>query len=143
MNSCNFVRKRGFLGVMSPLSIAVGVLVAYICGALFEYDTVPYCIIGFPVLFLIVMGIIPDTPHTLIRQKKLQASCEYCRFTKIFTIPSYYRKLNNRWNFITMEIAPQIVDTTLKKNWLNSNYLSTKKMTRRKNIRTPWFVCVP
>ncbi len=70
----NFIRKRGFLGVMSPLSIAVGVLASYICGALVEYNLIPYCIIGFPILFLIVMFFIPETPHTLIRQKRMQES---------------------------------------------------------------------
>lgn len=70
----NIVRKRGFLGVMGPLSIAVGVLASYICGALVEYSSIPYCIIGFPILFLIVMLLIPETPHTLIRQKKMQES---------------------------------------------------------------------
>ncbi|KAJ6649968.1 Facilitated trehalose transporter Tret1, partial [Pseudolycoriella hygida] len=65
---------RGFLGTMGPLSIAIGTLVAYICGALFQFQFLPYCIIGFPVVFLIVMLIIPETPHSLIRQKRIQES---------------------------------------------------------------------
>ncbi|KAJ6642108.1 Facilitated trehalose transporter Tret1 [Pseudolycoriella hygida] len=41
---------RGFLGLMGPLIVTVGILMAYICGAFVEYRTVPYCFMGFPVL---------------------------------------------------------------------------------------------
>ncbi|XP_037038930.1 facilitated trehalose transporter Tret1-2 homolog [Bradysia coprophila] len=71
---------RGFLGLMSPLSIAVGVLVAYICAAFVHYNFMPYCIVGFPVLFLLVMCVIPETPHTLIRQKKLEKAEQSLKF---------------------------------------------------------------
>ncbi|KAG4071882.1 hypothetical protein HA402_006043 [Bradysia odoriphaga] len=71
---------RGFLGLMSPLSIAVGVLVSYICAAFVHYNFMPYCIVGFPVLFLLVMCVIPETPHTLIRQKKLEKAEQSLKF---------------------------------------------------------------
>lgn len=59
---------------MGPLIVAFGILSAYICGAFIEYRTVPYCIIGFPVLFFIVMQFTPETPHTLLRRKHVQES---------------------------------------------------------------------
>lgn len=67
-------RIRGFLGLMGPLIIAVGILMAYICGAFIEYRSIPYCFLGFPVLFLIVMYFTPETPHTLLRRKHIQES---------------------------------------------------------------------
>lgn len=54
--------------------VACGILFAYICGAFIEYMLVPYCIIGFPVLFFIVMQFTPETPHTLLRRKHIQES---------------------------------------------------------------------
>ncbi|KAJ6642107.1 Facilitated trehalose transporter Tret1, partial [Pseudolycoriella hygida] len=65
-------RIRGFLGVMGPLIVAVGILFAYICGAFVEFRLVPYCIIAVPVLFFIVMQFMPETPHALLRRKHLQ-----------------------------------------------------------------------
>lgn len=67
-------RIRGFLGIMGPLIVAVGILMAYICGAFMEFRSVPYFIIGFPVLFLVVMHFTPETPHTLLRRNNLQES---------------------------------------------------------------------
>lgn len=71
INSC---RIRGFLGIMGPLIVAFGILFAYICGAFVEYRLVPYCILGFPVMFFIVMLYTPETPHTLLRRTNLQES---------------------------------------------------------------------
>ncbi len=65
---------------MSPLIAAIGILMAYICGAFIEYRSVPYCIIGFPVLFFIVMNITPETPHTLIRRGNVQESLSIFKF---------------------------------------------------------------
>lgn len=59
---------------MQPLIVGIGILYAYICGAFIEYRLVPYCIIGFPVLFVIVMHFTPETPQTLLRRKNVQES---------------------------------------------------------------------
>ncbi|XP_037039365.1 facilitated trehalose transporter Tret1-like isoform X4 [Bradysia coprophila] len=63
---------RGFLGLMGPLISAVGMLFSYICGAFVEYRSVPYCMMGFPVLFFVAMLFTPETPHKLIVKGNLQ-----------------------------------------------------------------------
>lgn len=70
-------RIRGFLGLMGPLIVTVGILMAYICGAFVDYRSVPYCFIGFPVLYFVVMLFTPETPHKLIGQNNIQESIEY------------------------------------------------------------------
>lgn len=65
-------RIRGILGLFFNLILCVGILSAYICGALLEFDKVPYVIIAVPVLFLAAMHIIPETPSSLLQQKKIE-----------------------------------------------------------------------
>lgn len=60
--------------MMGPLIVTVGILISYICGAFIEYRSVPYCFIGFPVLFLIVMYFTPETPHKLLQRNDTQES---------------------------------------------------------------------
>ncbi|XP_037039363.1 facilitated trehalose transporter Tret1-like isoform X2 [Bradysia coprophila] len=63
---------RGFLGLMGPLIVTVGILLSYICGAFIQYRSVPYCFIGFPVLFFVAMFFTPETPHKLIGKDRIQ-----------------------------------------------------------------------
>lgn len=58
--------------MLGPLGLAVGGLVSYICGAFIPYQYVPYYIIGFPIVFVVVIPFMPDTPHTLIRKNKMK-----------------------------------------------------------------------
>lgn len=74
MNVLLRYRIRGFLGFMQPLIVGIGILYAYVCGAFIEYRLVPYYIIGFPVLFFIVMHLTPETPQTLLRRNNVQES---------------------------------------------------------------------
>lgn len=59
---------------MGPLVVAVGILMAYVCGAFVEYRLVPYCTIGFPVLFLVAMYFTPETPQSLLQKGNIQVS---------------------------------------------------------------------
>ncbi len=65
---------------MGPLIVTIGILMAYICGAFVEYRLVPYCFMGFPVLFFIVMCFTPETPHKLILKDNIEESLRRVHF---------------------------------------------------------------
>ncbi|XP_037050236.1 facilitated trehalose transporter Tret1-like [Bradysia coprophila] len=67
-------RIRGFLGSILNLSNTSGVLGAYICGAFLDYAHVPLVILPIPVIYLLSMLILPETPSSLLRQNKIEAA---------------------------------------------------------------------
>ncbi|XP_037050237.1 facilitated trehalose transporter Tret1-like [Bradysia coprophila] len=73
-------RIRGFLGLIFSLSLAFGILVAYISGAFLDYAHVPFVILPFPVIFLVSMIILPETPSSLLRQNKIEAAKKSIQF---------------------------------------------------------------
>ncbi|XP_037050226.1 facilitated trehalose transporter Tret1-like isoform X2 [Bradysia coprophila] len=73
-------RIRGFLGSILNLSITFGMLCAYITGAFLDYSNVPLIILPFPVIFLLSMIILPETPSSLLRQNKIEAAKKSIQF---------------------------------------------------------------
>lgn len=67
-------RVRGALGTVSQLARNLGVLVSYIAGAYFSYETIPYLFMGISVLFLASFSILPNTPQYFLSRKKFKVS---------------------------------------------------------------------
>ncbi|XP_054167411.1 facilitated trehalose transporter Tret1-like [Oppia nitens] len=68
--------KRGFLGSGFQLSICVGVLISFIAG---KYVSWAYlCIISsiFPIIMLIMMCLMPETPYWLIKRGRISEATE-------------------------------------------------------------------
>ena len=70
-------RIRGFLGSLLNLSTTSGMLGAYISGAFMDYAHVPLVILPFPVIFLLSMIILPETPISLLRRNKIEVTVHY------------------------------------------------------------------
>lgn len=54
---------RGKLGSFSHLTRNIGLLSAYIIGAVVEYKIVPCIFIFIPILFAILFSLLPNTPQ--------------------------------------------------------------------------------
>lgn len=66
---------RGALGTVSQLARNTGVLVAYIAGYYFTYETMPFIFMGFPILFLICFSVLPNTPQFYLIRKQYKVNC--------------------------------------------------------------------
>lgn len=77
---------RGRLGSIQPLSRNIGLLAGYIGGALFEYNVRPYIFIVFPVIYLILMHSLPNTPQYYISKQDFEVS----NFLKLLHVNSYF-----------------------------------------------------
>lgn len=60
-------RVRGLLGSTMRLVFCVGILMAYIFGAVLPYSFVPWASISFSVVFLYGFWYVPDTPLHLLK----------------------------------------------------------------------------
>lgn len=62
---------RGALGSFLIMFMNFGILLGFISGTFLSYFAVPLVSVTIPVLFLISVAILPDTPYSLIRRNKL------------------------------------------------------------------------
>lgn len=53
---------RGRLGSITPLARNVGVLIGYIIGAGVDYEYRPYIFVFFPIVYLLSVYTLPNTP---------------------------------------------------------------------------------
>lgn len=62
------------LGSLLPLSCNAGILLAFIIGHFFDYDTVPQILLGVPILYLILIATFPETPSYLLSINRSQVN---------------------------------------------------------------------
>lgn len=63
---------RGRLGAMIPLARNIGILVAYISGALIKYEHRPYIFIVLPITFLMLFYSLPSTAQFYFEKANLK-----------------------------------------------------------------------
>uniref|UniRef100_U5EHE2 Putative phagocytosis n=1 Tax=Corethrella appendiculata TaxID=1370023 RepID=U5EHE2_9DIPT len=63
---------RGALSSMLLGFLHLGVLVGFIIGELFNYHTVPLVMLSTPILFVLLIGTFPESPHSLIEKNKIE-----------------------------------------------------------------------
>lgn len=63
---------RGRLGSLTPLARNLGVLVAYIVGATVEYDIIPAIFIYFPIVYMVCLFFLPNTPQFHLQAENLK-----------------------------------------------------------------------
>lgn len=66
---------RGKLGSLATLSRNTGVLIMFIVGAVVDYHSVPCIFILFPVVYLILFSLLPNTPQFYLLKGDLQVIC--------------------------------------------------------------------
>uniref|UniRef100_A0A182PJS1 Major facilitator superfamily (MFS) profile domain-containing protein n=1 Tax=Anopheles epiroticus TaxID=199890 RepID=A0A182PJS1_9DIPT len=71
---------RGTLSSLLVLSCCLGVVFAYLAGALLHYHTIPWVSVCFPVLFLATFCFLPESPTHLAKVQKLAAAEHSLRF---------------------------------------------------------------
>ncbi|XP_055590223.1 facilitated trehalose transporter Tret1-like [Uranotaenia lowii] len=62
---------RGVLGSLLAFSVNSGILLMYIVGQWLSYRTVPIVMIFLPVAFSVLLVLIPETPQSLLKQRRL------------------------------------------------------------------------
>lgn len=65
---------RGRLNSLVPLARNVGVLLAYIIGALIKYEDIPFVFILFPISYMILVFFLPNTPQYHLKINDFEAS---------------------------------------------------------------------
>lgn len=61
---------RGKLGTYLMLSLSTGTLLIFIAGTYLSFFVVPVIMIIFPIAYLIIVSILPDTPTSLMSRNK-------------------------------------------------------------------------
>lgn len=64
---------RGRLGAVVPVARSVGLLIAYIAGAIVKYEYRPYIFIFIPVIYLTRVHFLPSTAQYYLKKRDLQA----------------------------------------------------------------------
>lgn len=54
------------LGSLLPLACNAGILIAFIIGHFFDYESVPQILLGIPILYVILIAMFPETPSYLL-----------------------------------------------------------------------------
>lgn len=65
---------RGRLGSLTPLARNIGVLLSYIVGATVQYNIIPAIFIFIPILYMILLFLLPNTPQYYIRTENYQVN---------------------------------------------------------------------
>lgn len=88
---------RGALGAFFQLFLTVGILFIYVAGALTSWVTLSIMCAVFPVLLIIAMVFIPESPTFLVKQVKYRTNFTFGTF---FTFLSEVnRKLKQNKNY--------------------------------------------
>lgn len=54
------------LGSILPMACNAGILIAFIIGHFFDYESVPQILLGIPILYVILIAMFPETPSYLL-----------------------------------------------------------------------------
>lgn len=73
-------RVRGTIGSFLVLSCNIGILIVFILGNFLPYKAVPLVLALLPIIFLIGVLFLPETPQHLIKYKKYQAAEKSLKF---------------------------------------------------------------
>ncbi|XP_058819309.1 facilitated trehalose transporter Tret1-like [Topomyia yanbarensis] len=76
---------RGALGSLLALSGNSGILLMYIVGDFLSYRTVPVVMMCLPILFMILMSFIPETPQSLLKGQNFSEAEQSFMFYKGIT----------------------------------------------------------
>lgn len=87
------------LGSILPLACNAGILLAFIIGHFFDYETVAQILLGVPILFIMLISSFPETPSYLLSVDRIQVKIKQDGFASINST-IMHRMLKNRWNFI-------------------------------------------
>lgn len=69
---------RGRLGSFTPLARNFGVLIGYIVGAVVEYEHRSYIFVFFPIMYVIWLYALPNTPQYYMHRENYSVSkCEF------------------------------------------------------------------
>lgn len=67
-----FFSIRGRLGSLTPLARNIGVLLSYTIGATVQYEFIPAIFIFIPILYMILLFLLPNTSQYYIKKDNLQ-----------------------------------------------------------------------
>ena len=70
ISECSSPRVRGILGSFTASGLAFGIFVTYTIGAFVEWDVLCYILASFPVIMLIGMLFVPETPSWLLANNR-------------------------------------------------------------------------
>lgn len=73
-------KVRGSLGSFFIFGLDVGMLMIYVAGAFFEYQTVQIIFLCLPIIFTIVFAFFPDTPINLMQRGKPEEAEKALKF---------------------------------------------------------------
>lgn len=76
------ISVRGRLGSILPLARNSGILIAFIAGALIKYEYRPYVFIFIPIVYLIWVYFLPNTPQFYLKNGNFQVSISQLYFKK-------------------------------------------------------------
>lgn len=68
------ISVRGRLGSILPLARNSGILIAFIAGALIKYEHRPYVFIFIPIIYLVWVFFLPNSPQFYLKNNKFQVS---------------------------------------------------------------------
>lgn len=71
---------RGFLGSFYILSISFGFLIIFVTGAYLNFFLVPFVIMVFPIIFMIALSFLHDSPRSLLTRNKSDKALESLKF---------------------------------------------------------------
>lgn len=94
---------RGRLGSITPLSRNIGVLIGYVAGATVEFENRPYIFVFFPIMFLIWLYSLPNTPLHYIQTEQFEVSF----FNSIFCILRFNTKQGETFNHDIIFLYPR------------------------------------
>lgn len=73
-------RIRGALASILTVATNAGVLIGFVVGNFFEYNTVPKILIVFPIVFILCYQFFPESPWYLVHRDKFEAAEKSLRF---------------------------------------------------------------
>lgn len=68
----SFQSIRGRLSSIIQLSRNTGILIAYIVGAVVDYELIPCIFVLFPLLYIICFAFLPNTPQHYLLKNRIQ-----------------------------------------------------------------------
>jgi len=70
VSECSSPRVRGTLGSFTATFLALGILIAYVIGAFVEWPILCFILGSFPLIFGLVMLLVPETPSWLLSKRQ-------------------------------------------------------------------------
>lgn len=82
---------RGFLTSTHVLTENLGILIAYVIGAFFDFYAIPLCAIIFAIASGILIYFLPETPLFLVKQNKITVNlCKFLLFSNVQIVLKFF-----------------------------------------------------